>query len=39
VSHHFAKKVIAAVTYERSWTEAAPDEPAHGLSVHMQAGW
>lgn len=39
VSHHFAKKVIAAVTYERAWTEAAPDLATQGLWVHMNAGW
>lgn len=39
VSHDWAEKVSTAVTYERAWTEAAPDAATHGVFVRMQAGW
>ncbi len=39
VSRDWAPKVSTAVTYERAWTEAAPDAPEHGVFVRMQAGW
>ncbi len=38
-SHHFAKKVAASLTYERSWTELAPDAAAHGVALRWQAGF
>lgn len=36
-SKDFNKYVSAALTYERTEMEAAPDEPAHGVFVRMQA--
>ncbi len=38
-SHHFAKKVALALTYERSWAEIAPDAASHGVALRWQAGF
>lgn len=39
VSRDWAEKVSTSVTYERGWTDAAPDAPRHGVFVRLQAGW
>ena len=39
LEHHFLDKVAVAVTYERSWNDALPDAPAHGVAVRMLAGF
>ncbi|MDP2309876.1 MAG: hypothetical protein Q8P18_27910 [Pseudomonadota bacterium] len=39
VEKDFLEKVAVAVTYERSWDDATPDVPEHGIVVHMQAGF
>jgi hypothetical protein len=39
VEKDFLEKVAVAVTYERSWADATPEAPEHGIVVHMQAGF
>ncbi len=35
----FTEKIAIAVTYDRSWNDAAPDDAAHAVGVRMQAGF
>ncbi len=37
--HEFFEKVTAMATYERTTAQAAPDAPAHGVFLRMQAGF
>lgn len=39
VTRDWAEKVSTAITYERGWSEAAPETPTHGVFVRVQAGW
>lgn len=39
LGREWAEKVSTAVTYERGWSDAAPDTPTQGVFVRMQAGW
>jgi hypothetical protein len=39
VEKDFLEKVAVAVTYERTWLDATPDAPTHGIVVHAQAGF
>ncbi len=39
VSHNFYEDISLAATYERTTTEAAPDDAAHGAFLRMQAGF
>jgi hypothetical protein len=39
VSHDFYENISLALTYERATLEALPDDPGHGVFLHMQAGF